>query len=158
MSLPNAISRLAAPLVCCTIAGCIITYCFIANQAHAAEPVPAESVQYFEQHIRPLLVEHCYGCHSSTGEQEGGLLLDRRDGWVKGGDSGPAIVPGDPESSLLIRAVRWADPNLQMPPDQSLPREAVVKLEHWVRQGAPDPRVALVGESKLASRPSDVVS
>ena len=64
----------------------------------------------FESKIRPLLIERCYKCHSAQHEQSGGLLLDSKPGWEQGGDSGPAIVPGDPEASLLIQAIRWDDP------------------------------------------------
>src|SRR6266511_4674452 len=70
--------------------------------------------EFFENRIRPVLVEHCYKCHSATSEKvEGGLLLDTREGVLKGGDTGPAIVAGDPEKSLLIKAVRPTDKDLQ---------------------------------------------
>src|SRR5690242_470084 len=72
----------------------------------AAEPTPAQ-LQFFENRIRPLLAENCYKCHSTQAEKvKGRLLLDSREGVLKGGDTGPAIVPGDPENSLLIKAVR----------------------------------------------------
>jgi hypothetical protein len=102
----------------------------------------AGGVDFFEAKIRPMLVEHCYGCHSDRAEKlKGGLRLDTRAGWAQGGNSGPAIVPGDPEASRLIRAVRYADKELQMPPEgKKLAPEQVALLEHWVRQGAPDPR------------------
>src|SRR2546423_12854374 len=77
----------------------------------------SENFDFFEKKIRPLLVEHCYKCHSAQSEKvKGGLLLDTREGVLKGGDTGPAIVPGDPEKSLLIKAVRFTDKELQMPP------------------------------------------
>ena len=98
---------------------------------------------HFERRVRPVLVEHCYKCHSQeAGRSKGNLLLDSRDGWRTGGDSGPAIVPGDTDASLLIRAVRYTDPDLEMPPDGRLPDEAVRALEEWVRSGAPDPRAS----------------
>src|SRR6267378_676673 len=76
-----------------------------------------DGVEFFEKKIRPLLVEHCYKCHGAQSEKvKGGLLLDTREGVLKGGDTGAAIVPGDPEKSLLIKAVRYTDPDLQMPP------------------------------------------
>ena len=103
-----------------------------------------EGVAYFEQHIRPLLAERCYACHSTREKkQKGGLLLDSRAGWAQGGDQGPAVVPGDLDASLLIRAVRYTDPDLRMPPDRPLPKEAVARLERWVKMGAPDPREGL---------------
>src|SRR5205085_10070660 len=66
--------------------------------------------------------------------------LDSRAGWMKGGDNGPAVIPGDAEASLLTKAVRYTDPKLQMPPDHPLPQKAIVHFEEWVRMGAPDPR------------------
>lgn len=100
-----------------------------------------EALAFFEKRIRPLLATHCYECHSAeAGKQKGGLLLDSRPGWEKGGDHGPAVVPGDPEGSLLLQVVSYEDGELQMPPDQKLPEEARRYLEEWVRMGAPDPR------------------
>jgi hypothetical protein len=75
-----------------------------------------DPLTFFESKIRPLLIEHCLECHSTDTKQQGGLLLDSRAGWQTGGDNGPAIIPGDPEKSLLIRAVRHADRDLLMPP------------------------------------------
>ena len=73
---------------------------------------------FFEKKIRPLLIKHCYECHSEEAEErQGGLLLDRRSGWIEGGDTNKAVIPGEPNASLLIKAVRYADENLQMPPE-----------------------------------------
>jgi hypothetical protein len=106
----------------------------------ATNPTP-EQVAFFESRVRPVLAEHCYECHSATATKlKGGLLLDSRAGVVQGGDTGPAITPGDPDASLLIQAVRRSDPNLAMPPKSALPAQAVADLEAWVRMGAPDPR------------------
>jgi len=101
-----------------------------------------DSIEFFEKKIRPLLVEHCYKCHSAESEKvKGGLRLDTRAGLLKGGDTGPAIVPGDPEKSLLIKAVRYTDKDLQMPPkDKKLPDAQIADLVAWVKMGAPDPR------------------
>ncbi|MFN0054264.1 MAG: PSD1 and planctomycete cytochrome C domain-containing protein [Planctomycetales bacterium] len=99
-----------------------------------------EQVHFFEQKIRPLLIERCYQCHSQSKPVKGGLLLDSRQGWQKGGETGPAIVPGRPEESLLLKAVRYQDADLQMPPAGKLPDAQIAVLEEWVRQGAPDPR------------------
>jgi hypothetical protein len=106
----------------------------------AAEPLAAES-EFFENRIRPLLVEHCYSCHSAKAEKvKGGLRLDSPEGVRKGGSSGLAIVPGYPEASLLIKAVRYTDPDLQMPPkDKKLAGEQIADLEAWVKMGAPLP-------------------
>ncbi|HEY0551578.1 MAG TPA: DUF1549 domain-containing protein, partial [Verrucomicrobiae bacterium] len=99
-------------------------------------------VEFFEKKIRPVLVESCYKCHSAQAEKvKGGLLLDTREAVLKGGDTGPALVAGDPEKSLLIKAVRYTDQDLQMPPkDKKLSAEQIANLEAWVKMGAPDPR------------------
>ena len=81
----------------------------------------AGEFDFFEKEIRPLLYKHCYKCHSAEAEKlKGGLLLDSRQGWATGGDSGPAIVPGDVEGSLLLRAVSYEDGDLKMPPKYKL--------------------------------------
>src|SRR5205085_963786 len=99
-----------------------------------------EGLKYFETHVRPLLAERCYGCHSGrAGKQEGGLRLDSQDGWLKGGDRGRAVVPKDVDASLLMQAVRYTDPDFQMPPKEKLPDEAVAALECWIKMGAPAP-------------------
>lgn len=112
-----------------------------APQGATAKENGAERSELFERHIRPILVQHCYECHSEKAkERQGGLLLDRRAGWLKGGDTQMAVVPGNPDGSLLIQAVRYADDDLQMPPDQKLAPEQVRLLEQWVRIGAPGPK------------------
>jgi hypothetical protein len=131
----------------------------LGSAARADDATTSEDLAYFEQHIRPLLVERCYSCHSSRGKkQEGGLLLDSRAGWTSGGEQGPALIPGDLDASLLIRAVRYTDPELQMPPDRPLPREAVARLEKWVKMGAPDPRDGLERERDRQDSPSDPIA
>jgi hypothetical protein len=115
-------------------------------------------MEFFEKKIRPLFVEHCYKCHSRDAEKlKGGLLLDSREGVLKGGESGPAIVSGDPEKSLLIKAVRYTDEDLQMPPkNQKLPDSQIADLVAWVKMGAPDPRVAKpAGDGKIAAKAKD---
>ena len=103
--------------------------------------VRAADSAFFEKQIRPLLVRHCYECHSEQAkERQGGLLLDRESGWLKGGDTQKAVVPGELESSLLIKAVRYDDDNLQMPPEGKLSAEEIQLLEKWVRLGAPGPK------------------
>ncbi|MFO0429067.1 MAG: PSD1 and planctomycete cytochrome C domain-containing protein [Planctomyces sp.] len=94
---------------------------------------------HFESHIRPLLIDKCQQCHGPE-KQEGGLRLDSAAGWQKGGDSGPSIVPGDPESSLLFRAIRYDDPDRQMPPSGQLSSSQIRDVETWIRDGAFDPR------------------
>jgi hypothetical protein len=102
----------------------------------SAEPA-SRQVEFYEKKIRPLLVEHCYRCHSAGAKKvRGDLLLDRRDGVLKGGESGPAVVAGRVDRSLLIRAVRYQDEALQMPPGGKLPARTIALLEEWVRRGA----------------------
>jgi hypothetical protein len=119
----------------------------------AAETTPSpEQIAFFEQHIRPALVEHCYQCHSQGSQKEGklkgGLFLDTRAGVLKGGDTGPALVAGDVSASLLLKAVRWEDSDTQMPPKKKLPPELIAHLEKWVAMGAPDPRDGAAGTAK----------
>ncbi|MGE0536832.1 MAG: DUF1553 domain-containing protein [Pirellulales bacterium] len=108
----------------------------------------AESdVEFFEKRVRPILIDRCQTCHSAAnGKTSGGLALDTRDGWTKGGDSGPPIVPGQPDESLLIQAVRYYDDGPQMPPEEKggrLPAAEVAALVEWVARGATDPREAV---------------
>ena len=111
--------------------------------AGAASPAP-DNGELFENKIRPLFADNCYNCHSEKAEKlKGGLRLDTPEMVLKGGTSGQVIVPGDPTASLLIKAVRYVDPNLQMPPkDKRLPAKQVALLESWVKAGAPMPRSA----------------
>jgi Protein of unknown function (DUF1549)/Protein of unknown function (DUF1553)/Planctomycete cytochrome C/EF-hand domain pair len=105
----------------------------------------ADQLAFFEKKIRPVLVAHCNKCHSAEAEKiKGGLALDTRDGVRKGGETGPAVVPGDLKRSLLIKAIRYQDENLHMPPKQKLSDEVIADLEHWVRTGAADPREGAV--------------
>jgi hypothetical protein len=96
----------------------------------------------FESKVLPLLQSRCYECHSHEKKIKGGLALDSRSGWERGGDNGPAIMPGEVEKSLLIKAVRYTDSDLQMPTKGKLPPEEIAILEQWVKQGAIDPRVS----------------
>jgi hypothetical protein len=115
--------------------------------ARGADP-SRRQVEFFEQKIRPVLVQHCYKCHSAQAKKiRGGLLLDTRDGLREGGDSGPAVVPGDPAASLLLKAIRYEDQ--EMPPSGKLPDRVIADFEKWIRQGAVDPR-----EGKAAPPPT----
>lgn len=109
-----------------------------------AATLPAEQITFFETKIRPVLVKHCYECHSSEAQKiKGGLLLDTRDGLRTGGDSGAAIVPGEPAKSLLFTAISHTDPDLEMPPKKArLPQSVIADIEAWIKMGAPDPREA----------------
>lgn len=105
---------------------------------HASEALDTE---HFEIKIRPLLTEHCLGCHGEK-KQKGGLRLDSRAGWDKGGESGRAIVPKKSQDSLLIKMVRGTPGTPpQMPPDYVLPKGLTAELVAWIDAGAPDPRV-----------------
>lgn len=109
-------------------------------------PVNAESlspadVQFFENRIRPVLVQHCYECHAADSEELGGKLrLDIRDGILSGGESGPALVSGKPDESLIIQALRYD--GVEMPPEKPLPETVVNDFVEWIKRGAPDPRTA----------------
>ena len=121
----------------------------LAASAGAAE-LAREQFDFFERKVRPVLVERCYECHSAAaGKRKGGLTLDTQDGLIKGGDTGPALVPGDPEKSRLIEAVRYKNRDLQMPPKNPLSAEQVRDLEQWVKFGAPDPREAAATTTAL---------
>ncbi len=112
------------------------------NACHAADAKPAnkEAEASFTKNVLPILEQHCYKCHSHEAEKaKGGLMLDSRIGWTKGGESGTAIVPGKPDESLLIKAVRYE--NFEMPPTGKLPDELISRLQQWVAAGAHDPRV-----------------
>ncbi|MCX7418600.1 MAG: PSD1 and planctomycete cytochrome C domain-containing protein [Planctomycetia bacterium] len=98
-------------------------------------------IEFFEKKIRPALVEHCQECHSVNAKKlGGGLLLDHRDGARMGGDSGAAVVPGKPDGSLLIKAIRYNNDSVKMPPKGKLPASVIADFETWVKQGALDPR------------------
>ena len=119
--------------------------------AAAAEPADADFA-FFESKIRPVFTEHCYSCHSSKAEKlKGELRLDSLEGMLKGGDRGPAIVPGHPEKSLLLKAVRYTDPELQMPPkNKKLGERQIAAIAQWIQSGAPWP----AGEQASAPRPA----
>lgn len=126
---------------------CLLLACQ-ASAIHSAEP-SAEEVDFFEKKIRPILVTHCSECHSrESKKRQGGLLLDSRDGWMRGGDSGAVIVPGDPDKSLLILAVRQTDKDLRMPPKLKLTDTQIADLETWVKNGAVDPRKTIADQAE----------
>ena len=110
-----------------------------------------EQVEFFESKVRPLLADRCYQCHSvEQGKSKGGLTLDTRPGWQKGSENGPVIEPGKPEDSVLIKAISYADPDLQMPPKgEKLTDPQIEILTEWVKMGAPDPRD---GAKSIASK------
>ncbi len=106
----------------------------------AAGAAPEDDVQFFEQRIRPVLVDHCYSCHSAQAKKlKGGFRVDSRDLLLKGGDTGPGFVPGHPEKSLLAEVLSWSNPDLKMPPKTKLAPAQVADLSEWIRRGAPWP-------------------
>jgi Protein of unknown function (DUF1553)/Protein of unknown function (DUF1549)/Planctomycete cytochrome C len=125
-----------SPFVCPKVATAAVVLSAFALQSRAAD----DGIAFFESKVRPLLIKRCYECHSAEKKQKGGLSLDQRAGWETGGDSGPAIVPGDLKKSLIIEAVHHTDPDLAMPPKEKLTEAEIATLEQWVTMGAPDPR------------------
>ena len=103
-----------------------------------------DGMAFFESKVLPVLRQRCYECHSHEKKIKGGLALDLKAGWQTGGDNGPAIIPGDLAKSHLIQAVRYADPETEMPPKGKLAASEIEVLEKWVAMGAPDSRVAKV--------------
>ena len=104
-----------------------------------AEELSPEDVTFFENKIRPVLVKHCYECHSADSEElGGGLRLDTRDTVMSGGLSGPALVHGKPDESLIIQALRYD--GTEMPPEEPLPKAIINDFVNWVSRNAPDPR------------------
>ncbi|MFZ4593381.1 MAG: PSD1 and planctomycete cytochrome C domain-containing protein [Verrucomicrobiaceae bacterium] len=112
----------------------------------------AEDFAFFESKVRPVLVKHCYECHSvESGKSKGDLMLDTREGIRAGGETGPAVVPGDAARSLLLTAIKHSDPDLEMPPKEAkLPESVIADIETWIKSGAPDPRETA---TKIAERP-----
>jgi hypothetical protein len=132
MFLRNELLRVALSLAAAAVCA------HLSSVSHGAAD---SELDFFEKRIRPVLVENCYKCHSAESEKvKGGLRLDTREAVAKGGESGPVIVPGDPEASALIKAVRWTDEKLQMPPKKKLSEAQIADLTEWVKMGAPDPR------------------
>ncbi len=124
-----------------------------ADRAKAGPPPVADSVghaEFFEARIRPILAEHCYRCHGSR-KQESGLRLDSKEGVRKGNDAGPVVVPGRPEESPLIEAIRY-DATVKMPPRARLPQQAIDDLTAWVRIGSPWPETTRAPSSSLEGR------
>ena len=112
-----------------------------------------EATAFFESRIRPVLVEHCYKCHSAGAKSpKGGLRLDSREALLRGGASGPAIVPGKPDDSLLIKALSHEGEVAEMPPDKKLPDQVVADFRRWIASGAVDPREELAAGDEAGDR------
>ena len=110
----------------------------VAARRAASKPVTPDQAKFFETRIRPVLMTTCAKCHGRGAEKvKGGLRVDSPEGLLKGGDTGPAVVPGNVDESLLITAIRYKDESLQMPPKTKLPDEVVADFEKWVKMGRP---------------------
>ncbi|WP_373650396.1 PSD1 and planctomycete cytochrome C domain-containing protein [Schlesneria sp. DSM 10557] len=118
--------------------GVLLSLLLAAEEPAALQSPTTEQLQFFESDVRPVLVEHCQKCHGPQKEWAG-LRVDSRDALLRGGDSGAAIVPGEPDKSLLIRAIRHDDPDLKMPEDGKLTDRQIANLVRWVEMGAPFP-------------------
>ena len=117
--------------------------------AGATPTFSREQEAFFEQKVRPLLADKCFSCHSvEAKKQKGGLLLDSRDAILKGGDSGPAATSAQVQESLLLRAVHYLEPDLQMPPKEKLGAREVAVLEQWIQGGLPFPAASSVAAAR----------
>src|SRR5258706_7137959 len=126
-----ALSRLGFGAVCLPF------FLLYANAADTAAFSGAD-IEFYEKQVQPILADNCYKCHSHQADKiKADFVLDSREGLLKGGETGPAIVPGAPDQSLLITAVRHVNEDLKMPPKQRLADEQIVILTDWVKRGAP---------------------
>src|SRR5262245_24870532 len=112
-----------------------------ARGADQSAPRADAAVEFFEEKVRPVLAANCYNCHSANTNSQGGLRVDDRNGLLRGGNGGPAVVPGHPEKSLMIRAVRDVNEDLKMPHKGRLSPEQVADLTKWIKDGAAWPAV-----------------
>src|SRR5690349_17498502 len=128
----------------------------VVGHARQARATAASTSDFFEAKVRPVLAANCYDCH--TDERMDGLRLDSREAMLKGGRRGPAIVPGDPDQSLLIQAVRQTSDKLKMPKGGRLKPDEIDALVEWVRAGAAWPASAAVTTAAAAAgKPADSV-
>ncbi|QEF99884.1 Planctomycete cytochrome C [Stieleria maiorica] len=153
MKHPSALAAVIAAVACCVTPTSIRADTPATKTPVTETPaIHPDQEAFFESKIRPLLIQHCYECHSrSAGESSGELFVDDAASLRSGGTSGPALVPGDPEASLMIRAVRYDDADYEMPPTGKLDDAEIKLLEDWVRMGAPDPRQSSSPQPKKMS-------
>jgi hypothetical protein len=136
------VNRHSLTIVCWVLISCTVP-------PARAETLSGNDRAFFENRIRPVLVQHCYQCHAVDADADkigGNLLLDSRDALLAGGQSGPALVAGDPDASLMVQALRYD--GLEMPPDKPLPAKVVRDFETWIRRGAADPRANVATKQK----------
>ena len=127
------------------------TFVFLSLLSSTALAATPQQTEFFEKNIRPVLAHNCYECHSEAGKKKGGLLLDSRPGWQKGGESGPAIVPGDARKSLLMVSIRHEDDDMKMPKDGAKFTDKVIAdFAKWINDGAFDPRDKAPTKDELA--------
>jgi Protein of unknown function (DUF1553)/Protein of unknown function (DUF1549)/Planctomycete cytochrome C len=119
----------------------ILPLLLLASPALANADETTSGVEFFEKKVRPLLVDNCYICHSADTNSKGGLRVDDRNGLIQGGSSGPAVVPGNPEDSLLLQAVQHAEGVARMPPKKKLTDDQLADLTRWIKEGAAWPEV-----------------
>lgn len=121
----------------------------LATTAYGAADLSPEQLTFFESNIRPVLIKSCYECHAEDSEKlKGGLLLDSKAGWMRGGDTGPSIIPGNANDSLLMHMIRH-DPSYEaMPPKSKLTDAQINDFAKWINEGAYDPRDREIGELK----------
>ena len=145
----SALCRLAATVV-------VLSWLTIAApETTLAQKISADDLKFFETKVRPVLVRECYSCHSDqAGQKKGGLLLDTKVRMEIGGDSGPAIVPGDLEGSLLWNAINHED--FVMPPRKKLSDREIADFKTWIEIGAPDPRKSNVKKIQSTVTANDV--
>lgn len=136
-----------------TIASFLFVACF-ATATTAWTEETAEGLAFFEKKIRPVLAESCYQCHSAKAKKlKADLYLDRKAGWVHGGENGTVVVPGKPSESRLLTAIRYKDNDLRMPPNKKLPKHVLSDFETWIAMGAPDSRDAPMEVAHESSGP-----
>ncbi|MEM7383858.1 MAG: PSD1 and planctomycete cytochrome C domain-containing protein [Verrucomicrobiota bacterium] len=143
-----------------TILGLVLFGATLSFARASEETLPSGGdLSFFENNIRPLLIENCYECHSEQANRsKGGLRLDTREALRRGGDSGPAMVPGKPDQSLLLKAISYRDSDLQMPPESRLGAHQIDLVRQWIQRGAPDPRAdekETGGKRKAGRDPTD---
>ena len=122
----------------------------------AAEEREKRGLELFERRVRPAFIDNCYECHSAGAKKvKGEFFVDSRDGMMKGGSSGPSVVPGDPDKSLLLQALRWANEELRMPPKKRMPEDDVRAVEEWIKLGAPHPKAIAADGAPAPRKPID---
>ena len=131
--------RIRNTCIAMLLVGAVVIVQPVVGENVASEPAVSKDVQFFRDHIEPIFQNRCFKCHShAAGKSKGGLVLDSRHGWATGGIDGPVVVPGKPEESLLLKAVRYEGP--EMPPTGKISDREIALFEKWIAMGAPDPR------------------